>query len=1233
MAGPFQVHRLPFLKPAVVGGGITGTLAATDPTDSLAGQAGVQGGAGKNFYLLNTTGASPNFMGAIQDGGSAPTAVVSTFGWTVAKTSTSTPYWQARIGATAAATVASASSTIATDTHPTAGTGTGNTTAGDSFRTQNAYTGAFVGTFAPGNWVFNFGMRCTTSSSQAGHINCRLWASTDASGQTGTRELTSGSLVGSTVTLSSTTATFTSTVTWAAPQITLNNGEYLFLQVEWVETVASGSNSGDVKFYISADTITTPVFNTYVSGAAASTDIIDTASMSGTVASVITGPLASTDPVDVSTQSGTVAWPAITGTLAATEATDAAAITGGSGLAFAVLAATDAPDTASTPSIPAPTSLLHFDTSSTADAISPHAWTLIGSSTNTYVDPSQSKFGGASLYLDGSASAGILSDCTQDYAFGTGDYTVDFWARPIQNTLVYLISWQAVGDSTENLDIGFYDQGDWYFYTAQNATHHFAPVTYGVWQHIAICRQGGLVYCFKDGILDPNHSGVPFTDTFNVYVSSTTAPLIGQSRVNQGSAFLGNIEEVRFIKGYAAWTSNFTPPTAPYSATGVTGLQGFQGQVAWTGALAATDQRDTASLQGQLGLIGGLAATELPDISAIAGSTGWSGTLAATDQRDISAIAGLAAASGSLAATDATDAAAIAGTVAWTGVLATTDPQDHAALAGLAAAFGPFTATDTLDTAALAGTAAWNVALSATDPTDQAAVAGYLAALAQLAATETPDTAALTGAVMISLTATLTASDPPDVSAVAGQVTGIAGTMAATEAADTAVVAGSVQWLMALAATDNRDTAAVAGTVAWRVTLAATDTADAASFPGAVSWLATLSSVDAADHAALAGTVFSVVSGTLAATDPVDAAALAGTVFSGVSGVLAATDPHDLVPAASEMLESYTPGNTRGGAFWVGAFVTPNTNQTVTQIGCLAGNGNSGTTTVTLVDQATGTILADTTVNMSAPQANGFCYGPITPTILTGGHAYVVAANSAPMAGWADVNGSFATYGPDFTSTGGAYNSSEGGPYTAAGGWPYWQYVGVDLIYGTPGFAGTVTGIAGTLAATEFTDSFSSAGQVINPAIAVLAATDPHDVAALAGGLSWQITLTATDQPDHAAFAGQVISYLALAATDTPDAAVLAGEVVTFIALAATDDTDIALITGAVHAQGQIPAVPGDVPPANDDRLTSETPDRIVWAGALDRTVVVNGTPPPDRSAAARVNKRTIVVAPLKRVA
>ena len=229
---------------------MTATIGASQPWTS----AGVSLKASqKTFYLLNTTGTAPNWGGSLQEGGSPPTAAVSVAGFTVAKVALSIPYFRSRLGATAIGNTNSSTSFIESASGPTAGTGTGASTAGDSFRTPTAITGNFVA----GNWTLAFGMR-TGAASHQGRMRCNVWASANTDGSAA-RKLNTTTLVGSTAAFAATNTTYTTSITWAAPAITLAN-EYLFFQLEWNSVVVGTSNSCTALFYQSAGSITTTDF-------------------------------------------------------------------------------------------------------------------------------------------------------------------------------------------------------------------------------------------------------------------------------------------------------------------------------------------------------------------------------------------------------------------------------------------------------------------------------------------------------------------------------------------------------------------------------------------------------------------------------------------------------------------------------------------------------------------------------------------------------------------------------------------------------------------------------------------------------------------------------------------------------------------------------------------------------------------------------------------------------------
>lgn len=285
----------------------------------------------QTIYLLGTAGSAPNYFGNTQLNGSAPTAANTAFGWTPSRTAISTPYYRGYLGATAASTAALAASYNASASGPTPGTGTGATTAGDSF-----ICGPFFGTFANTAWTFAFNLRASTAGC-VGHVNLRVWRSVNASGSNAAQVL--ANTAGATVTLSA-TADVNSSVSWSPGTLTLNQ-EYLFFQVEWQETTVGTTNNDNVFFRVGTAAVTTPDYQmTPATGTLSVTETGDT--IAGTAStnlaygrggfgvgayngptqgvSAIGGTLAVTQAAQTLSGTGTVAYPTITGTLAVTQA-------------------------------------------------------------------------------------------------------------------------------------------------------------------------------------------------------------------------------------------------------------------------------------------------------------------------------------------------------------------------------------------------------------------------------------------------------------------------------------------------------------------------------------------------------------------------------------------------------------------------------------------------------------------------------------------------------------------------------------------------------------------------------------------------------------------------------------------------------------------------------------------------------------------------------------------------
>lgn len=139
-------------------------------------------------------------------------------------------------------------------------------------------------------------------------------------------------------------------------------------------------------------------------------------------------------------------------------------------------------------------------------------------------------------------------------------------------------------------------------------------------------------------------------------------------------------------------------------------------------------------------------------------------------------------------------------------------------------------------------------------------------------------------------TGTLAASEGADTASLAGDVL-IEGTLALSEANDTASMAGDVLIDGALAASEANDTLAATGIVVVRGTLALSEANDTAALTGNVPIDGALAASEGADVAAFSGA--SVIAGTLAASETNDTAALTGVVL--IQGTFAATEANDTI--------------------------------------------------------------------------------------------------------------------------------------------------------------------------------------------------------------------------------------------------------------------------------------------------------------------------------------------------
>lgn len=185
----------------------------------------------------------------------------------------------------------------------------------------------------------------------------------------------------------------------------------------------------------------------------------------------------------------------------------------------------------------------------------------------TQLDTAQKKFGTASGLFDGNADYLSLAD-SDDWDFGTGDYTIDFQVR--FNNVSSNRTFFDIGKYTSAAGIlfEFHSKNRLYLYHNGNGNQtsfSWSP-SINTWYHIALVRTSGTVKCFVDG----TQVGSDWSNATNIQ-SGTFGAKIGTYYDGSQDPMNGWIDELRIVKGTAVWTSNFTPPSSAYSSPSVRG--------------------------------------------------------------------------------------------------------------------------------------------------------------------------------------------------------------------------------------------------------------------------------------------------------------------------------------------------------------------------------------------------------------------------------------------------------------------------------------------------------------------------------------------------------------------------------------------------------------------------------------------------------------------------------------
>ena len=223
---------------------------------------------------------------------------------------------------------------------------------------------------------------------------------------------------------------------------------------------------------------------------------------------------------------------------------------------------------------PQVSALLHFDGVNGSTVITDNSKNnLTVTATNgAFISTAQSKFGGSSVFLDGTNDYLSIPD-NESLEPGTNNLTWEMWIKTtssVQYATLYsrtpssfasgMWSFMINQASSTAGDIALY-LGDYSGGVTPLLLTTGVSIRDNVWHHIAIVRNGSAWVCYVDGTSRA-------TGTFSGAISNISSGFIIGADQYYGRYFQGYIDEFRVTNGYARYTGNFTPSTTAFADSG-----------------------------------------------------------------------------------------------------------------------------------------------------------------------------------------------------------------------------------------------------------------------------------------------------------------------------------------------------------------------------------------------------------------------------------------------------------------------------------------------------------------------------------------------------------------------------------------------------------------------------------------------------------------------------------------
>lgn len=201
--------------------------------------------------------------------------------------------------------------------------------------------------------------------------------------------------------------------------------------------------------------------------------------------------------------------------------------------------------------------LFHFDgtNGSTSMVDSSSDYTATASS-GAQLSTAQSKFGGSSLSLTGTASVVAIPDDPLLRFGNYGDCTLEAWVMSTNNSQNGVVFSKEPTNASPVTEFQ-YLTGSWkiFFDSATAGINVASGVAVNTWMHVALVRKSGVWTLYQNGVALATFTGGTFGNNNQPFRIGNWGGLVNQ--------FQGYIDEVR-LSPVARYTANFTPPSAPF---------------------------------------------------------------------------------------------------------------------------------------------------------------------------------------------------------------------------------------------------------------------------------------------------------------------------------------------------------------------------------------------------------------------------------------------------------------------------------------------------------------------------------------------------------------------------------------------------------------------------------------------------------------------------------------------